>query len=91
MKTESGRHTRWPQAPQAWPGGGPAPGRLVVSSRAFRTTSNFSIFSNIPKWRKIPTGKVLEFVFLLNHIPRRFRSLKQAGKYPLGILPELWY
>ena len=90
-KTESERRTRWPQAPHARPGGGPAPGRLVASSRTFRTTSNFCIFSNILKRRKFPTGKVLDSVFLPNHIPLRFRSLKQADKYPLGILPELWY
>ena len=51
----------------------------------------FLFFSNIPKRRKFPIGKVLESVFLPNHIPLRFRSLKQADKCPLGILPELWY
>ena len=90
-KTESGRRTRWPQALTARPGGGPAPCRLVASSRTFRTTSNFCIFSNILKRRKFPTGKVLDSVFLQNHIPLRFWSLKQADKYPLGILLELWY
>ena len=91
MKTESGRRTRWPQGPQARLGGGPVPGRLVASSCAFRTALNFSIFLKILKWRKNPTGKVLESVYLPNHIPLRFRSLKQVDKYPLCTPPELWY
>ena len=51
----------------------------------------FLYFSNIPKRRKIPIGKVWDSIFLPNLIFFRFRSLKQADKCPLGILPELWY
>ena len=49
-KTEFGGHTRWPQ-------GRGAPSTLVVSSCIFQTAINFPNFLNIPKQRKIATGK----------------------------------
>ena len=65
--------------------------RLLVRFPDYFNFFYFSNFVKIPKRRKIATGKVLESVYLPNHIPLRFWSLKQADKYPLCTPPELWY
>ena len=63
------------------------PSTLMEFSCPSRTASNFSIFLNIPKWRKHAISTVLESVYLPYHIPIPFRSLKHSGKCSLCIPP----
>ena len=51
----------------------------------------FFYFFKYFKTEKNSYWKCFGVCFLTNHIPLRFQSLKQVDKYPLGILPELWY
>ena len=90
-KTESGRHTRWPRETGARPGRVGAPSTLVEATCPSRTTSYFSTFLNIPKWKNIALKTVLELVCLPYHIPIPFRSLERSGKCSLCIPPGLQF